>query len=236
MIKTDFWDDEKLTEVSFESRLTFIGLWNFSDDYGVVKGNAKWLKNHLFAYDDSLSNDTFVGWLTELEGKFIYPFKHNGEKFYYIKNFQKHQVINRPSKQRNPEPPDNIFEYSRSTHGGFTDELEIERELEREKELKEYEAFSLPSNEQINESSILKINSDIEIICQKLYEEKIFPKVHAFKNQMLKKNQNERAVLHALSRCYIKKKFDKKGAWGYCLNIMKVENGNYNEREHQKTA
>ena len=81
-----------------------------------------------------------------------------------------------------------------------------------------------------------KINSEIETVTEKLYQEKIFPKVHAFKNKMLKKNQNERAILHTLSRCYLKRKFDKSGAWGYCMKIMQVENGNYNESDHNKTA
>ena len=106
----------------------------------------------------------------------------------------------------------------------------------KNKELKKYHPFGLPSKEILNDASLKKINSDIETLCEKLYQENIFAKVHAFKNQMLKKNKNERAVLHALSRCYMKRVFDKSDAWGYCLKIMQVEDGNYNEREYQKTT
>jgi hypothetical protein len=110
----------------------------------------------------------------------------------------------------------------------------------KEKNKKKAETFGLPSGEILNEASIKKIREDLEIICEKLYQEGIFSEVHTFKNLMLKNSQNERAVLHALTRCYLKAKSDgfkkKGGAWGYCTKIMQVENGNYNEREHQKTA
>ena len=110
MIKPEFWDDEKLSKISRDARLTYIGLWNFSDDYGVVKGNVSWLKNHIFPYEDSLSTQKFAQLLTELSsGLWILPFDHNNETYFYIKNFLKHQTINRPSQQRNPEPPDRLI-------------------------------------------------------------------------------------------------------------------------------
>jgi hypothetical protein len=109
----------------------------------------------------------------------------------------------------------------------------------KEKKVKNKEvsgSFDPPSEEILKEASIKKINTEIETVTEKLYQEKIFPKVHAFKNKMFKKSQNERAILHTLSRCYLKRKFDKSGAWGYCMKIMQVENGNYNESDYNKTA
>ena len=132
MIKPEFWDDEKLSKVSRDARLIFIGLWNHSDDYGVVKGNAVWLKNHILPYEDSLSIQKFSGWLSELEkGGWIIKFDADGESFYFIRNFLRHQSINRPSKQRNPIPPDNIHEHSLSIHGALTDETETETEVKQ---------------------------------------------------------------------------------------------------------
>ena len=131
VIKPEFWDDEKLARVSRDARLLFIGLWNHADDYGVVKGNPTWLKNHIFPYEDSLSTQAFKKWLTELEvGAWILPFGENGEKFYYIRNFTKHQTINRPSKQRNAIPPDTLIEDSVSGNGVLMDETETETETE----------------------------------------------------------------------------------------------------------
>ena len=131
MIRPEFWDDEKLSKISRAARLIFIALWNFSDDYGVVKAHPRWLINHIFPYEDSLSIQKFKGWLKELEKMgCILPFSENGEGFYLIKNFLKHQVINRPSKQRLANPPDSINEHSLSSHGTLILETETETETE----------------------------------------------------------------------------------------------------------
>jgi hypothetical protein len=127
VVKPEFWDDEKLASGSSrDARLLFIGMWNQSDDYAVVKGHPTWLKNKIFPYEEIKASD-FQRWLKELESlRCIIPFEADGEKYYYIRSFTKHQVINRPSAQRNPEPPENIFEDSRSTHVVLTDETETE--------------------------------------------------------------------------------------------------------------
>jgi len=136
VIKPEFWDDEKLATISRDARLTFIGIWNNADDYGVVKGHTLWLKNNIYPYDD-IKNQTFQGWLSELESiRVVTPFTVNDEKYYYIKNFLKHQTINRPSQTRNPNPPDNINDDSLSNHGVLTSEVEVEVEVEREVEEK----------------------------------------------------------------------------------------------------
>ena len=117
-IKPEFWSDEKLGQISRDARLLFVGFWNLSDDYGVLKGHFSWIKSQLFPYDD-LSMRKFQNWVNELlDHKFILPFNENGEKFFYIRHFASHQVINRPSKQRNPEPPEDI-ESSVSPHGAL---------------------------------------------------------------------------------------------------------------------
>ena len=131
MIKAEFWDDEKLSRISLGARLTFIGTWTFSDDNGVIKGNTNWLVSRIFPYSDDLPE--FKSWIEELENiGVIRPFQANGEKFYHIVNFLKHQVINRPSKQRNPAPPEHFSECSVSAHAKLTDERESKRESKRE--------------------------------------------------------------------------------------------------------
>ena len=135
MIKPEFWDDEKLAKVSRDARLLFAGLWTYSDDYGVVKGSHVWLKSKIFPYDDSLKIGAFNGWMESLmENGFIIPFDADGEKYYYIRKFRSHQIINRPSQQRNPTPPQDILNGSVSNHGALTDETETETETETESE------------------------------------------------------------------------------------------------------
>jgi len=106
MIKAAFWDDEKLGRISRDARLLYIGTWNQSDDCGVVKGNPIWLRNQIFPYDEDVTKEMMTGWLTELVGlKMMFPFQAHGEMYYWIRNFKKHQSINRPSGPQNPEPP-----------------------------------------------------------------------------------------------------------------------------------
>ncbi len=102
--------------------------------------------------------------------------------------------------------------------------------------LKGAEAFSLPSKDEINDSSIIKLDEDLLKICTELKNENIFPEAFAFMNQKLKKYKNHRAILHTLSRCYLKKTFKEGGPWAYCEKILQAENGNYNEADHQKTT
>jgi hypothetical protein len=109
--------------------------------------------------------------------------------------------------------------------------------IEENKSTAGAESRGLPSKDELDNGSPILIKRTISDMVEKLYLEKIFPKVHAFKNKMVKDGMNDKAILHVLSRCYVKgstDKFDDKGPWGYCLSIMKVENGNYNERDHNK--
>lgn len=140
MIKPEFWDDEKLARVSRESRLLFAGLWTYSDDFGVVKGNLGWLQSKIFPYDRDIKAAKFASWIEGLESNgFIIPFDADGEKYFYIKNFHKHQNVDHPSKQRNPEPPVGVLsrdnrELSRNPRVETESESETETETEVETE------------------------------------------------------------------------------------------------------
>ena len=102
--------DEKLAKLSMSARLLYIGTWNFADDYGVIKGNPVWIKNNIFPYND-VDQGKFNEWLAELvNGGWLFLFEINNEDYYYIPKFLKHQTINRPSQQRNPEPPKKLIE------------------------------------------------------------------------------------------------------------------------------
>lgn len=101
-VKPEFWNDEKLGQEPESVMLTFIGLWNFSDDYGVVRANPTWLKNQIFPYKDNLRIGTFSLWLKRLaELEAIILFTYRGESFYCIRTFRKHQYIEKPTKARN---------------------------------------------------------------------------------------------------------------------------------------
>jgi len=94
--------------------------------------------------------------------------------------------------------------------------------------------FLLPTKEEIQEASEPKLKEDIEQVCSRLFKEKIFPEVNAFKNKMLKEKKNLRSILHTLCRAYIKREFED-GPWAYCQKVIESEDRKYNARDYGKT-
>lgn len=149
-IKPEYWQDEKVGKLSIHARLMFIGMWNFSDDCGVVRGHPVYIRSQIFPYDD-FSKDEVVSWIDEIINQgMVSVFTVNAENYYQITNFLKHQIINRPSKIKNPQPENEhslinhgaITECSLINHGTITEcsltytEQEQEQEKEKEKEKK----------------------------------------------------------------------------------------------------
>lgn len=96
-IKPKFWDDIKLSKISRDARLLYIGMWNFADDLGVIVGDSIWIKSKVFPYDQ-IQVAQFERMITELvKNGFISQLSHSGDDFYYLPNLTRHQVINRPN-------------------------------------------------------------------------------------------------------------------------------------------
>src|SRR5215210_8096191 len=93
-IKPKFWDDLKVAKLTRDARLTYIGMWNFSDDLGVIISDPAWLKSKIFPFDQ-IQIGQFEKWITELvQHGFISLFSSVYGEFYYLPNLTKHQVIN----------------------------------------------------------------------------------------------------------------------------------------------
>jgi hypothetical protein len=254
MIKPSFWDDEKLaTRLSKSARLLYIALWNFSDDYGVVKGNALWLKRTIFGYEED-TIEIFNDWLQELQDqKLLFPFHASDEKYYFIKNFLKHQTINRPSKcYRNPEPPEDILkkkpisEDSVSAHDPLTTEGEVKGKVKlkgngvSEGSVRAHDSLNESDEEQEKGNApFFEINSDDEYklkdLCQHLESKNIFPDVVSFTTEMItERGINPKTMVHVLEKVKKKGTFDdtRGGVRAYCQKIIIVEDQNYHERDH----
>jgi hypothetical protein len=101
MIKPDFWADEKIGSLQPNAKLLYIGMWNFCDDIGVTRSNPAFLKANIFPYDDRVTVKTIKNYCTELmKLDLILERSNNKESFYFVKNFTKHQKIDRPSSFR----------------------------------------------------------------------------------------------------------------------------------------
>jgi len=118
-IKPDFWTDEKLTECSLSARLLFIGTWNFADDNGNLDRSSKQIKARVFPLDN-LDCEPLI--LELLEKELLVEYEYEDRLYLHIQGFNKHQLINRPSKPQCP-----LYDDSLKTHGVLITEGRKER-------------------------------------------------------------------------------------------------------------
>jgi len=105
MIDPSFWIDEKVGELAFVERLIFIGLWTFADDNGVGRANPKQLKAAILPYDDTFRVSDFEKSLAKIATlKLITLYEIDGQKYYFVNNFKRHQTINKPTPSNLPLP------------------------------------------------------------------------------------------------------------------------------------
>lgn len=138
MIDPDFWSDEKLGQCKRDERLFFMGLISNADDEGRGRGNIRLLKATIFPYDEDIKAKDVEQMACSLMDKgMAYFYIVDGQDFYYLPNFSKHQVINKPTESKLPEMPINqaevvLPEYYRST----TTPLPPKRKEEKRREEK----------------------------------------------------------------------------------------------------
>lgn len=108
MISPEFWTDEKLGECTRDERLLFMGLISNADDEGRGRGNVKLIKSAIFPYDNFNDTDIERMLIALIGKKLVYVYVVDGQQFYYLPNFEKHQTINKPSESKLPEMPEEI--------------------------------------------------------------------------------------------------------------------------------
>lgn len=100
-IKPEFWTDEKIVELSFQSRLLFIGMWNFADDDGRLVHSPKRIKMQILPAD-TVDIDAL---LAELRASsLIQVYSVSGVEYIQISNFSKHQKVDRRTDSKLPPP------------------------------------------------------------------------------------------------------------------------------------
>lgn len=210
VIKPKFWDDAKIGRLTRDARLLYIGLWNFSDDIGVVIGNSIWLKSKIFPYDQ-IQIQQFEKWMNELViNGFICLLSYKGERFIYLPNFTRHQVINKPNYEDLNIPKllidntkDKITEQSRNTTVSFTEQYVTK--IEREEE-EEYPPYNSPQGEEVpsesDESDKINYNALMDMF-NKMFEGKL-PKITAMTDKRKKavkarsSEHGEKAIMDVL--------------------------------------
>jgi len=104
MIDPNFWRDEKVAQCSYMERLLFQGLWTFAEDSGVGRASPLLIKADVFPYDTLREADIQKS-LAKMENLgMILLYEREGQQYYFVTNFKKHQTINKPSQCYLPTP------------------------------------------------------------------------------------------------------------------------------------
>lgn len=221
------------------ARMIYSWLIPYTDVEGRMEADTRLLKADIAPLLDHITPGVINSVLQELHKIgliIIYSVGEEDKLFLEITKFEENQKNLRKDREAPSRIPAPNPEKVRRRSGEGPAELppNIREEKLREEKLRPADApLILPTKEEIQESSDPKIEEYIQQVCTRLYEEKIFPEVHAFKNKAIKGKKNGRGVLHVLTRCYLAK---PKDPWGYCQKIIAVEDGNYNARDYEKTA
>ena len=108
-LKPEFFSDEDLGTLPFQTRLTFAGLWCFADKAGRLEYRPKYLKAMIFPYDnikiekeiESLANGKTNG------NPFIQLYNIENRQYIQIIQWDKHQRPHHTEKESEipPAPP-----------------------------------------------------------------------------------------------------------------------------------
>ena len=140
-IKPEFWTSEQIAECSPNTRLLFIGMWSFCDDYGVHPASCARLKMEVFPAD-AISSADIRRMIDELTSNgLLAEYEVDGNRYWYVTGWDKHQ---RPDTKtgKYPRPDGSVGQKIRRTHSEnspneqrtFADHSPTEKEKEKEKE------------------------------------------------------------------------------------------------------
>ncbi len=93
-LKPEFFKDEDLADLKYQTRITFQGLWCYADREGRLEDRPKYLKAEIFPYDN-VDMDKELDILSKPKARtgkpFIIRYNINNNKYIQILEFLKHQ-------------------------------------------------------------------------------------------------------------------------------------------------
>lgn len=98
-IKPEFFTSQQIAECSTNARLLFVGMWCFCDDQGVHPASCKRLKMEVFPGDDFRTSDIELMVAELLAVGLIEEFESDGERFWFVTGWARHQKIDRPNRK-----------------------------------------------------------------------------------------------------------------------------------------
>ena len=117
-IKPEFWTDKKVASWPLFTRLLYIGLWTAADDHGRGSAEPARLAAEIFPYDLLRDSRGVSRRIAASLGKLaedcrIVLYEVNGETYYEVANWSKHQRMDNAGKPKVPTPYDDGAKVSR---------------------------------------------------------------------------------------------------------------------------
>ncbi len=104
-VKPEWLEDERLALASSDARVLSIALILLADDYGNGRANVMVLGAVVFPGADN-ARATFTAAAEELTRiRFVAFYEVDGQRYFSIRNWSKHQRVDRPSEPKVPGPP-----------------------------------------------------------------------------------------------------------------------------------
>jgi len=133
-IKPDFFTSLTVADLTYEQRLTFIGLWTHVDDAGRCVDDARLIKAAIWPLDERTASDVEGDLGALSESSLILRYTLNRKRYLAVRSWSEHQKINRPTVSKIPPPPKGVIpgatcgdEDSSTPHGGNSEDSLAER-------------------------------------------------------------------------------------------------------------
>lgn len=128
-LKPDFFKDEDIKELPFEARLFYQGLWVQADREGRGEDRPERLKIEIMPYDE-VDAEKIMQLLScpKKNGKrpFILRYAIDGEKYYQIVNWQKHQKPHKTERESViPPAPKELLTVKQPLTNGYTTNISV---------------------------------------------------------------------------------------------------------------
>ena len=116
-IKPTFFISTSIAQISYTTRLTFVGLWTYVDDSGRGVDDKRLIKAALWPLDDKHGANRVEADLVSLEKHgFIERYTHDGRSYLRIRNWTEHQRIDKPQQSKLPPSPEEAANVPGSFH------------------------------------------------------------------------------------------------------------------------
>ncbi len=100
-IKPEVNDDEAVASLSSDAWRLWVSMWTLADDEGNLRASVRQLKAKVFwAYEPAVSVETMLSELQAVNRIDLYVVR--GEQFAHVKNWKRHQKIDKPQPGKVP--------------------------------------------------------------------------------------------------------------------------------------